>query len=89
MSCAMGGSPRICLRTCSNSRRTRSRSSSGMSAGAAICAVCIAIRIRSDTAYTGELTHEEGLRLIDDLAAFGAPVLLFSGGEPLMHARIF
>lgn len=38
-----------------------------------------------DEEYTGELTHEEGLRLIDDLAAFGAPVLLFSGGEPLMH----
>src|SRR4030042_1773065 len=32
-----------------------------------------------------ELTHEEGLRLIDDLAQFGAPVVLFSGGEPLMR----
>ena len=39
--------------------------------------------------YAGELTHEEGLRLIDDLAAFGAPVLLFSGGEPLMRPRLF
>jgi len=42
-----------------------------------------------DRQYTGELTHEEGLRLIDDLAAFGAPVLLFSGGEPLMRPRLF
>jgi len=42
-----------------------------------------------DQKYGGELSHEEGLRLIDDLAAFGVPVLLFSGGEPLMHPRIF
>jgi len=32
-----------------------------------------------------ELTHDEGRTLIDDLAAFGAPVILFSGGEPLMR----
>jgi 12,18-didecarboxysiroheme deacetylase len=32
-----------------------------------------------------ELTHEEGLALLDDLARFGAPVVLFSGGEPLMR----
>jgi Fe-coproporphyrin III synthase len=32
---------------------------------------------------SGELSFEEGKALIDDLAAFGAPVLLFSGGEPL------
>jgi len=38
--------------------------------------------------YTGELTHEEGVRLIDDLADFGVPVILFSGGEPLMHRGI-
>ncbi len=42
-----------------------------------------------DQEYSGELTHEEGLRLIDDLAEFGAPVLLFSGGEPLMRPRLF
>ncbi len=41
-----------------------------------------------DLEYTGELTHSEGLRLIDDLAAFGAPVMLFSGGEPLMRPDI-
>jgi 12,18-didecarboxysiroheme deacetylase len=38
--------------------------------------------------YTGELTTEEGLRLIDDLADFGVPVVLFSGGEPLMRPDI-
>jgi 12,18-didecarboxysiroheme deacetylase len=41
-----------------------------------------------DIDYTGELTHDEGLALIDDLAAFGAPVMLFSGGEPLMRPDI-
>lgn len=39
--------------------------------------------------YSGELSHEEGIRLIDDLAGFGSPVLLFSGGEPLMRPDIF
>ena len=31
-----------------------------------------------------EMTTKEGLALIDDLAEFGSPVILFSGGEPLM-----
>ncbi len=41
-----------------------------------------------DHEYAGELTYDEGIRLIDSLADFGVPVLLFSGGEPLMHPRI-
>ncbi len=32
-----------------------------------------------------ELTTEEGFNLIDDLATFGVPVILFSGGEPLLR----
>jgi len=32
-----------------------------------------------------EMTTDQGLALIEDLAAFGAPVMLFSGGEPLMR----
>jgi len=32
-----------------------------------------------------ELSTKEGLALIDDLAQMGVPVLLFSGGEPLMR----
>jgi len=32
-----------------------------------------------------ELTTQEAVQMIDDLAAFGSPVLLFSGGEPLMR----
>jgi 12,18-didecarboxysiroheme deacetylase len=36
--------------------------------------------------YKGkELSTEEGKRLIDDLARFGSPVILFSGGEPLLR----
>jgi Fe-coproporphyrin III synthase len=32
-----------------------------------------------------EFTREQALAVIDDLAGFGAPVILFSGGEPLMR----
>ena len=39
----------------------------------------------ADIDYPDELTTEEGKAMIDDLAAFGSPVLLFSGGEPLMR----
>ncbi|MBI2934308.1 MAG: radical SAM protein [Chloroflexi bacterium] len=33
--------------------------------------------------YSGELTTSEAKKFMDDLAAFGVPVILFSGGEPL------
>lgn len=32
-----------------------------------------------------ELTTGQGLNLLDDLATFGVPVILFSGGEPLLR----
>jgi 12,18-didecarboxysiroheme deacetylase len=38
-----------------------------------------------DEVFANELTTAEGRALIDDLAAFGVPVALFSGGEPLMR----
>ncbi len=38
-----------------------------------------------DRAFEGELSTREGKALIDDLARFGAPVLLLSGGEPLVR----
>ena len=38
-----------------------------------------------DIEYKDELTTEQGKELIDDLAQFGAPVILFSGGEPTMR----
>ncbi len=36
-----------------------------------------------------ELSTAEGKKFIDDLAAFKVPVLLFSGGEPLMRPDFF
>jgi len=42
----------------------------------------------ADMDYPDELTTEEGKNLIDDLAAFGAPVILFSGGEPLIRSDL-
>ena len=38
-----------------------------------------------DLDYGGEMSTEEGKAMIDDLAAYGAPVLLFSGGEPTLR----
>lgn len=38
-----------------------------------------------DRTFEGELTTAQGKALIDDLAAFGSPVILFSGGEPTIH----
>ncbi len=38
-----------------------------------------------DIGYKNELTTQQGKDLIDDLAQFGAPVILFSGGEPIMR----
>jgi len=35
--------------------------------------------------YKDELTTEQGLAVLEDLAEFGVPVVLFSGGEPLMR----
>ncbi|MBW2366444.1 MAG: 12,18-didecarboxysiroheme deacetylase [Deltaproteobacteria bacterium] len=39
----------------------------------------------TEEAVNNELSTREGKKLIDDLAAFGAPVMLFSGGEPLIR----
>jgi radical SAM protein with 4Fe4S-binding SPASM domain len=36
-----------------------------------------------------EATTEEAVGILDDLAAFGVPSVLFSGGEPLMRHDIF
>jgi 12,18-didecarboxysiroheme deacetylase len=35
--------------------------------------------------FDNELSTDQGKELIDDLAAFGSPVMLFSGGEPLVR----
>lgn len=36
-----------------------------------------------------ELTTDEARAMIDDLAAFGVPVLLFSGGEPFLREDLY
>lgn len=38
-----------------------------------------------NTSFANELSTDQGKLLIDDLAEFGSPVMLFSGGEPLMR----
>lgn len=38
-----------------------------------------------DIEYPGELNTKEAKAMLDGLAEFGAPVILFSGGEPLMR----
>ncbi len=43
----------------------------------------------SNVKYRGELTTDEGFRLIDELAEFKIPSLLFSGGEPLTRKDLF
>jgi len=47
------------------------------------CVHCYARAVEQK--HEKELTHDQGLAVIDDLADFGAPVILFSGGEPLMR----
>ncbi|MGR6837120.1 radical SAM protein [Syntrophomonas erecta] len=42
-----------------------------------------------DQNYANELSTEEAESFIDDLAAMKVPVLLFSGGEPLIRKDIF
>lgn len=46
---------------------------------------------QADPAKTsrGELTISEALAVIDDLASFGVPELVFAGGEPLARPDIF
>lgn len=39
--------------------------------------------------YSNELSTAEALQFIDDCAAFKVPVLLFSGGEPLIRPDVF
>ena len=42
-----------------------------------------------DEDYSGEMTTEEAKSFLRDLSDFGVPVILFSGGEPLLREDIF
>ena len=52
---------------------------------------CIHCYSRSGPAQdpAGELTHDEAVAVIDDCAAAGVPLILFTGGEPLMRPDLF
>ena len=41
-----------------------------------------------DREFSNELSTKEGKALIDNLVAFGCPVILFSGGEPLIRKDV-
>jgi heme d1 biosynthesis radical SAM protein NirJ len=45
--------------------------------------------ISADCDFPGELTREEVFEVMGDLKAFGVPVLILSGGEPLLRPDIF
>ena len=42
-----------------------------------------------DQDYSGELSTEEGLKLIDSIASLAKPILIFTGGVPMMRQDIF
>jgi 12,18-didecarboxysiroheme deacetylase len=51
---------------------------------------CVHCYAHADAAAApDELSQTEGLALLDDLKTFGVPVVLFSGGEPLMRPDLF
>ena len=39
--------------------------------------------------YPDELSTEEGMRLIDDIASFAKPILILTGGEPMTRPDIY
>ena len=51
------------------------------------CRHCYSISCDRD--FPDELATEEVYRVMDDLRAFGVPVLILSGGEPLLRPDIF
>ena len=51
------------------------------------CKHCYATSADKD--FPGELDTAEVYAVMDDLKAFGVPVLILSGGEPLMRPDIF
>lgn len=50
------------------------------------CPYCYA---SSEKALPGELTHEQSLRLMEQIAACGATTVVFTGGEPMLRRDLF
>ncbi len=51
------------------------------------CVHCYSLS--ADVSFPGELTTHQVYEVMDDLKAFGVPVLILSGGEPLLRPDIF
>lgn len=50
------------------------------------------VHCRADAQHTRhphELTTEEGYRLLDRFKAFGSPIIVFTGGDPMMRRDLF
>ena len=51
---------------------------------------CVHCRCSSEmTSSEGDFSTQEGKALLDEIAAFSKPVVVLSGGEPLMRPDIF
>jgi radical SAM protein with 4Fe4S-binding SPASM domain len=50
------------------------------------CPYCYASSTRR---LPGELTHEESIDLVDQIAALGARLIIFTGGEPMLRKDLF
>ena len=51
------------------------------------CVHCRASSLRGP--YGGELTTAEGKRLLDEIAGFSNPVIILTGGEPLLRPDVY
>jgi AdoMet-dependent heme synthase len=51
------------------------------------CVHCRAAAL--DRPYANELTTDEGFRLLDEIATFASPIIILTGGEPLLRPDIF
>src|SRR4030042_1986011 len=51
---------------------------------------CVHCRASSERGpYPGELTTEECHRVMDEIASFSKPVIILTGGEPLLRTDLF
>ena len=51
---------------------------------------CVHCRARAGAGpYDNELTFDECVRIIDDIAAFASPTIILTGGEPLLRKDVF
>jgi MoaA/NifB/PqqE/SkfB family radical SAM enzyme len=51
---------------------------------------CVHCRASSERGpYPGELTTQEVIRVMEDISSFSKPVIILTGGEPLLRSDIF